>query len=143
MCPGARRRDAVAHDDPRHPAPSDPDPRGPGPGGALTLAVVAGLTAGALTSFGQTLLPGPLGGLANAVSPWLVVPFVTGAATRRWSWALAAGAVACLAQVAGYYVTADLRGFPSSTTWVVFWLLCGLPGGLVTACRWGAAGWGA
>jgi len=104
---------------------------------ALALAVVAGLVSGALTSFGQTVLPAPFAGLANAVAPWLVVPFAVGALARRWAWALVAGAVACLGQVVGYYVTADLRGFPVGTTWALFWLVAGLPGGVVA----GVAGW--
>ncbi|MBF0687144.1 MAG: hypothetical protein IR158_05165 [Cellulomonas sp.] len=110
-----------------------------GPAGTrvLALAVVAGLVSGVLTSFGQAVLPGPLAGLANAVAPWLVVPFAVGALTRRWAWALVAGAVACLGQVVGYYVTADLRGFPVGTTRALCWLLAGLPGGVVA----GVAGW--
>lgn len=102
----------------------------------LALAVGAGLVTGALTSFGQTVLPSPFGGLANAVSPWLVVPFLVGALARRWPWAAVAGVLACAAQVAGYYVTADLRGYGASTSWVLFWLVCALAGGSVA----GAAG---
>ncbi|MBO0901995.1 hypothetical protein J1G43_18705 [Cellulomonas sp. zg-ZUI22] len=121
-----------------HHAPEPAAGRGRLPGFvAVALAVPVGLTAGVLTSFGQTVLPGPLGGLANAVTPWLVVPFVLGALTRRWGWALAAGVLACLGEVAGYYLTSHLRGFGTSSSWVLFWLVCALPGGGVGA----VAGW--
>jgi len=128
------------------PAPDLTTPGLPGPGTrrrvvggpqVVALAVLGGLAAGALTSFGQSVLPGPFGGLANAVAPWLVVPFGVGARARGWRRAVVAGVVACLAQVAGYYVTSDLRGFGVSATWLLFWLVCAVPGGAVA----GAAGW--
>lgn len=103
----------------------------------LALAVGAGAASGLLTSLGQTVLPGPFGGLANAVSPWLVVPFVVGASARRWPWAVLVGVLACAAQVGGYYGTSVLRGFGVGSSWTVFWLVCAVPGGVLA----GAAGW--
>ncbi|MBD7919670.1 hypothetical protein H9657_15475 [Cellulomonas sp. Sa3CUA2] len=110
--------------------------RGYGPAAALALAVAGGTVSGAITSFAQGL-PFPFAGFANAVSPWLVVPFVVGATPRRRRWALVVGVVACAGQVAGYYATAHLRGFPVGTGGVLLWLACALPGGLAA----GAAGW--
>lgn len=123
-----------------HPVPTRPPvaapPRGR-VGRALGAAVLAGLVTGALTSFGQGVLPGGFASLANAVAPWLVVPFVAGAAVRRWGWALVAGVLACAAQVAGYYLTAHLRGYAVGASWSVFWLVSAVPAGLVA----GVAGW--
>lgn len=106
----------------------------------VLITVVGGLSIGVLTSFGQTVLDGPLSALANSASAWLVLPWVLGAlmATRRG--AIAAGLGGCLLQVVGYYVTADLRGFTSLASgldpWIVFWTLCALAGGPL----FGAAG---
>jgi hypothetical protein len=49
--------------------------------------------------------------VANAVSPWLVTPFLVGAFTRRTVLAAFVGLLTCAAHVAGYYLVADLRGF--------------------------------
>lgn len=96
------------------------------------LAVAAGLASGAVTSFAQTflVLPG-VAALANAVSPWLVLPFVAGATARGRRGAALLGLLACLAQVPGYYVTASLRGYPSSPAWVLTWAVLGVVGGVV------------
>lgn len=99
---------------------------------ALALAVAAGLLAGALTSFGQTLLGDtPFQGLANAVSPWLVAPFLVGATARRSVTAALAGLLTCAAQVAGYYVAADLRGFAVGSASILLWSIAGVIGGPV------------
>ncbi|MFC8192994.1 DUF6518 family protein [Cellulomonas sp. NPDC057328] len=99
--------------------------------GRTLLAVAAGLVAGSFTSFGQTVLDAPFQGLANAVSPWLVVPFAVGATALGRRSAALLGLLACLAQVPGYYVTAALRGFPVGTSWLVVWAVCGVLGGVV------------
>jgi len=98
--------------------------------------VATGLVVGALTSFGQTVLGGGFAGLANAVSPWLVAPFLVGALARRGWVAALAGVLVCAAEVAGYYVTADLRGFPVGATSIAVWVVSGVVGGPV----FGAAG---
>ncbi len=87
---------------------------------------------GALTSLGQTLLGGTaFAGLTNAVSPWLVAPFLVGALARRGGVAALAGLLACAAEVAGYYVTADLRGFPVGVGAITLWGVAGAVGGPV------------
>jgi len=98
----------------------------------LAAAVGAGLAVGALTSFGQTLL-GSTGfaGLANAVSPWLVASFLVGSLARRGWVAALAGLVACVGQVAGYYLVADLRGFGVGAASVAVWAVSGVVGGPV------------
>lgn len=104
----------------------------------LPAALAAGLAVGALTSPGQTLLGGTaLGGLVNAVGPWLLAPFVLGALARSPRVAVLAGVLACTAQVPGYYLVAAARGFAVSTPWVLAWTAGGLVGGAVL----GLAGW--
>ncbi|WP_136519364.1 DUF6518 family protein [Cellulomonas telluris] len=96
------------------------------------LAVVAGLASGGLTSFAQTYLTLPgVAALANAVSPWLVLPFLAGATARSRRGGALLGLLACLAQVPGYYATASLRGYPVSLPWVLVWAVLGVVGGAV------------
>lgn len=116
----------------------------------LPAAVGAGLVVGAATSFGQTALGGtPLAGLANAVSPWLVVPFLLGVLARTRRVAAVAGLLVCGGEVAGYYLVADLRGYAVGS-WVLVWAVAGLLGGplfgvagrswLTATGRWRGAG---
>src|SRR4051812_29452032 len=73
-------------------------------------AVAVGLVVGAATSWAQTLLGSTArAGLANAVSPWLVAPFLAAAraAGRRSEGML--GILTCVAEVLGYYATAAVR----------------------------------
>ena len=97
----------------------------------LVAAVAAGLLVGCATSFGQAHLDGSLNPLVNSASAWLVVPFLVGALMRTPSAGAVAGVVCCLSQVAGYYTTAHLRGFPASRSFVVFWAVCAVVGGPV------------
>ncbi|WP_131801448.1 DUF6518 family protein [Klenkia brasiliensis] len=116
------------------------------PARLLLAAVAAGLAVGALTSPGQTLLGGTaLGGLVNAVGPWLLAPFVLGARARSPQVAVLAGVLACTAQVPGYYLVSAARGFAASTPWVLSWTVAGLVGGAVLGLAgwawWSGAGW--
>jgi ABC-type thiamin/hydroxymethylpyrimidine transport system permease subunit len=98
----------------------------------LAAALAVGLLGGALTSVGQTLFgAGPLAGLANAVSPWLLAPFVVGALARRPGAAALAGLLACAGEVAGYYLTAELRGFAVGSAAILLWTVAGALGGPV------------
>lgn len=72
----------------------------------------------------------------NAASPWLTTAFVAGALQARLPTAMAVGIAATLLQVVGYYITADLRGFGVSMTYVVLWSLGAVVGGPI----FGAAG---
>jgi hypothetical protein len=100
------------------------------------LALVGGLLIGALTSFGQLWLDRPFQALVNSAGAWLVMAFIAGASARKWRTAAAAGAVACLAELLGYGVTAHLRGYAAGGSIVLFWCACGLIGGPIL----GAAG---
>ena len=114
------------------PGPVDRVRRGPlsRPAGQVLLAVLAGLVVGAVTSFGQTVLGDTaFAGLANAVSPWLVLPFVVGALALRDRQAAVLGLLACVGQVAGYYLVAHLRGFGVGSAFVTTWAVAGVVGG--------------
>lgn len=95
----------------------------------LVAAAAAGVVVGSLTSFGQTHLEGTLNPLVNSASAWLVVPFLVGALMRSPSSGALAGVLACSLQVVGYFVTSELRGFPASSSYVVFWTACAVVGG--------------
>lgn len=111
------------------PAPVRP-PAGARTALVLPLAVVAGIAAGALTSWGQTALGGTwFSGLTNAVSPWIITSFAVGALTRRAGVAAVAGLLVCAGEVGGYYLTAQLRGFGVDVTTVAMWVVAGLVGG--------------
>jgi hypothetical protein len=104
--------------------------------GAVLLALAIGLAVGVTTSLLQAHLDFPWLALVNAASPWLTTAFVAGALQSRLSTAMLVGAAATTLEVVGYYVTADVRGFGVSTSYVVLWSLCAVVGGPV----FGAAG---
>ena len=99
--------------------------------------MLLGAAVGVGTSFAQADLPGSWASLANAASPWLVVPSVAGALSVRRGVAIASGFLACGMQVAGYYIASALRGFPVAHSEIAFWAACALIGG--PAFGW--AGW--
>lgn len=95
-------------------------------------AVVVGLAAGAGTSAAQALLGGSVfAGLVNAVSPWVVAPFLVGATGGGRRWAAVLGIAATVSEVAGYYGTAALRGFGVAPAYVSLWAAAGLVAGVV------------
>ncbi len=97
-------------------------------------ATAVGLAVGSATSFLQTVLPPPFEGLANAVSPWLMAPTAVGLLlARRRGDAVLLGVLTCAAQVVGYYVTADLRGFGVGSAYVIVWTVAAVVGGPVFA----------
>lgn len=103
---------------------------------AILVALGLGVAVGVLTSLLQWQLDFPWLALVNATSPWLTTAFVAGALQPRLRTAMLVGASATALQVVAYYVTADVRGFGVSTTYVVSWSLCAVVGGPV----FGAAG---
>jgi len=104
------------------------DPR---PVRAPTVAVLAGLVLGALTSYAQGWLPGALASLANSSGSWCLVAFLLAlAATRRWAAALT-GFLTLLMLLVGYVLAAAVRGFASSNSLLIFWGLAALVAGPV------------
>jgi hypothetical protein len=84
---------------------------------------------GCLTSFGQSYLEGALNPFVNSASAWLVAPFLVGTLMRSPRSGALAGVLACGLQVVGYFVTSELRGFPASSSYVIFWTACAVVGG--------------
>lgn len=96
----------------------------------LTTAIVAGLLVGLATSFGQTAHHARwLDPLVNSASAWLVAPFLVGMLAPRRKAALVVGLITCLAQLAGYTIVSELRGFAATGGLLVFWTGCGVIGG--------------
>jgi hypothetical protein len=93
------------------------------------ISVVGGLVVGALSFIGQEQLDGTLDAFANAISMWLVAPFLVGALTATRTEAAATGILTCAAQLAGYYVIASLREFDTTGSLVAFWVACAVVGG--------------
>jgi hypothetical protein len=90
------------------------------------LATAVGLVVGAGTSLAQTLLGDtPVAGLANAVSPWVVAPFVLGATALRRGPAAVLGAVAVL-----LFASLGRRGHQHAAVlaWLVPAVLLGVAG---------------
>jgi hypothetical protein len=102
----------------------------------MLIPLALGVAVGVVTSLLQTRLDFPWLALANAASPWLTTAFVAGALQSRLSTAMLVGVVATSLQVVAYYVTADVRGFGVSMTYVIVWSLCAVVGGPI----FGAAG---
>ena len=97
----------------------------------LALGLLLGAVVGALTDILQAHVSGSFAGLANAVSPWIVAAFFAGSAARRARIAAFAGILACLAELAAYVITAEMRGYAQSLDYTVFWAVGGLVGGVV------------
>ena len=104
--------------------------------------VLAGLGTGALTSVLQAQLNFPWLALVNSASPWLAVAFAAGAMWRGYRPAAVAGLATCVGEVAGYYLTAAIRGYQAGAGFVLFWTACGLVGGPLfglAGCLWRGA----
>ncbi|MDX3056207.1 DUF6518 family protein [Streptomyces sp. NE06-03E] len=100
-------------------------------------ALTVGLAGGVLTSFGQSIIHGGWNSVVNSAAPWVTVALVVGLrAPKLWRRAAAAGLLSQIGLVAGYYVTAELRGFAAGISSVVIWLVVGAVAGPV----YGAAG---
>jgi len=103
----------------------------------LGVVIVTGWLVGAATSVLQAYLDPPWLSLVNAASPWLAVMFMLGALWPGPVAAALAGLTAGWLELAGYYVTAAVRGYPAGHGIVLFWAACAVVGGPVC----GAAGW--
>lgn len=98
------------------------------------LVVATGLSVGCATSFAQGRLPGALDAFTNSASAWLLFAFLLGCLMRSPGGALAAGAATCIAELAGYYVTASARGFGfGESSMLALWIACAAVGGPLLA----------
>jgi hypothetical protein len=97
---------------------------------ALALVLIVGLATGVLTQFGQSTLPDDWSPIANAISPWLGVAFLVGAAMPDRHSAAIAGATVLVLALVGYYTMTEIRfGIGASTGSVVRWGLGAAIGG--------------
>jgi hypothetical protein len=87
---------------------------------SAAVAIVA-LALGVLTAYAQGWLPQQMGSLANSTGSWALVAFALSLmATSGWL-AAVFGSASLLALLAGYLLGAEMQGYPSSTTTVLFW----------------------
>ena len=87
---------------------------------SAVVAIVA-LALGVLTAYAQGWLPQQMGSLANSAGSWALVAFALSLmATSGWL-AAVFGSASLLALLAGYVLGAEMQGYPSSTTTVLFW----------------------
>lgn len=114
-----------------------------GAAGRIFRIIVVGLATGVLTQIGQSVLPDGWSQAANAISPWLLVAFLSGSTMPDRRWAAVAGIGVLLFALAGYYATVNLRyGIGGGTGSLVFWGIGAVVGGPIfgIAGRWWRAG---
>lgn len=88
---------------------------------SFALICGAGLTLGALTSFGQTWLPFNLSPLANSAGTWVAVAFGLCLPNRAPRRGVVFGTVALASMLGGYVIVSELREFPTSSSMILFW----------------------
>jgi hypothetical protein len=103
---------------------------------ATAAATALGTAVGVATFYGQGQFDGVGNAFVNSAAMWVVAPFLVGALARTRAHAALAGLIACLAEVVGYYVAADLNGYSAPLFELIHWTVCAFPGGVV----FGAAG---
>jgi hypothetical protein len=104
----------------------------------LILAVVAGLTAGALTEWSVPHLPFALEPLGNSAAPWVLVAFAVGLTARGIGEAVMLAVVTLLALVLGFYLVEAGRGWGVSRHQVALWCVASVAIGPLVGL---AAGW--
>jgi hypothetical protein len=107
------------------------------PAQRIALMILAGLAVGALTVFGQSILPGSWNHFANSGAMWLLAAFLIGSIMPSYRWACAAGVVTLFGALTGYTLTAGALGYPYTLSAFAFWGVIGVIGGPI----FGAAGY--
>lgn len=100
-----------------------------GAGGAAALAVLVGLAAGATTAIAQGMLPAATAPLANSSGSWSLLAFLLALTAPTGASGAVCGFASLASMLAGYVLTDELRGYPSSTGLVVFWTAAALLAG--------------
>ena len=96
------------------------------------VVLAAGLGTGIVTQILQSVLPTGWSQAANAISPWLLVAFLVGAAMPDRASAVVAGLATLVLALIGYYATTQLRyGIGGGTSSLIFWGLGAAVGGPV------------
>lgn len=104
----------------------------------LTLAVVVGSAAGAVTEWSVPHLPFALEPLGNSAGPWVLVTFALALTARRLGESLMLAVLTLLALVAGFYVAEAYRGWAVSWHQVGLWSVASVAIGPLVGL---AAGW--
>ncbi len=94
----------------------------------FALGALAGLAIGIATSIGQGTLPPVVASLANSSGSWSLAAFVVALALAdgRPRNGAVLGFIAFATMLVGYVLATSLRGFPTSTSTVVFWTAAAL-----------------
>ena len=87
----------------------------------LVLVGIAGLSLGFLTAYAQEWLPDELGSLANSAGSWALVAFTLALLAVDGRTAVSFGCLALVALLIGYILGANVRGFASGRSLIVFW----------------------
>lgn len=85
------------------------------------VVVAAALVLGVLTASAQGWLPQQMGSLANSVGSWALVAFALSLLATSDRLAAVFGCASLLGLLAGYVVGAQMFGYPSSHSTVLFW----------------------
>lgn len=112
----------------------------PSPVAGLSVAIVVGLAAGALTAYSQAWLSDTTTSLANSAGPWSVAAFLAARYNHRVATAVAASILTLTCCEVGYAIATEIRGGSNATSTVVFWLVAALLAGppLGVAGAWSA-----
>lgn len=102
------------------------------PWARVIVVAVVGIGLGVVTQILQSVLPTGWSQAANAISPWLLVAFLVGAAMPDRASAVVAGLATLVLALIGYYTTTQLRyGIGGGTNALIFWGLGAVVGGPV------------
>ena len=92
------------------------------PWARVIVVAVVGIGLGVVTQILQSVLPTGWSQAANAISPWLLVAFLVGAAMPDRASAVVAGLATLVLALIGYYTTTQLRyGIGGGTNALIFW----------------------
>ncbi len=93
-----------------------------GAGACVLLCAIGGLAIGVLTSLAQGgALPAAIASLANSAGAWTAAAFLLALPNRRPRLGLVLGPIALAAMLVGYDLATLARGFPVSSSTIVFW----------------------
>lgn len=85
------------------------------------IVVVTALALGVLTAYAQGWLPQQMGSLANSAGSWALAACALSLLASSDRQAALFGCVSLLGLLAGYVLGAQIMGYPSSRTTVLFW----------------------
>ena len=81
----------------------------------------AALVLGVLTAYGQRWLPSQMGSLANSTGSWMLAACALSLLAPSARSAAAFGCMSLVGLLAGYVLGAQMLGYPTSRSTVLFW----------------------